>query len=485
MGDTSSPAAVAGQAEATTQARRYAWQTYLSWKEKNGESWESVVLEMEGHKGKDAEKELMGETIMVELIGLQEHLIEEDIKNRSNPNTSTSTDTLAQYFGQVKEMMKERYGSLDIWTDHEKVWYSDMRKRLKTGISRRLLDDNVNVNDLDTRPVVRRLKPSFLHLTHRQAANGTSWEGYWESFEGRDLVSMMKQLIRGDVPNCDNPFEWRLILVTLYLAGGRGGEPKHMKYNKMAWDEYFCCLTGVWTQVKQLNQKDVPFIADPEYYAVDIYHSWGCFIMEGGLRRPNPSDPRMKCIFPSLQSLPNEGVTRKVTEMLKKLSDEKTKKWTSAKSLRKAFNNVLAANPLIDQDKHRMLSGHSRGDTTDSYVQSLPCLTMPPARAIVEWPNPHEMVYPPTLDALGASNVEKVANLIRCLFYISPHLTDLRSRGDEMSYDTTASFSLSFFDAGDNARFASRGNFRTRKFGLRPKVLHFSTSLTAATRLAS
>ena len=110
MADTSSPAAVAGQAEATTQARRYAWQTYLSWKEKNGESWESVVLEMEGHKGKDAEKELMGETIMVELIGLQEHLIEEDIKNRSNPNTSTSTDTLAQYFGQVKEMMKERYG---------------------------------------------------------------------------------------------------------------------------------------------------------------------------------------------------------------------------------------------------------------------------------------------------------------------------------------------------------------------------------------
>ena len=46
-----------------------------------------------------------------------------------------------------------------------------------------------------------------------------------------------------------------------------------------------------------------------------------------------------------------------------------------------------------------------------------------------------------------------------------------------MSYDTTASFSLSFFDAGDNARFASRGNFRTRKFGLRPKVLHFSGML--------
>ena len=169
-------------------------------------------------------------------------------------------------------MMKERYGSLDIWTDHEKVWYSDMRKRLKTGISRRLLDDNVNVNDLDTRPVVRRLKPSFLHLTHRQAANGTSWEGYWESFEGRDLVSMMKQLIRGDVPNCDNPFEWRLILVTLYLAGGRGGEPKHMKYNKMAWDEYFCCLT-VGPARRQLDDRSRwrrRFVRNPNQIGINL-----------------------------------------------------------------------------------------------------------------------------------------------------------------------------------------------------------------------
>ena len=97
MADTSNPAAVAGQSGATTKARDYAWQMYLRWKEKNGESWEGVVLEMEGHKGKDAEKELMGETIMIELIGLHKYLIEEDIKNRSNPNTSISTATLAQY----------------------------------------------------------------------------------------------------------------------------------------------------------------------------------------------------------------------------------------------------------------------------------------------------------------------------------------------------------------------------------------------------
>ena len=51
---------------------------YTAWKEKNGESWEGVVREMNSHGGKDAEKELMGETIMIELIGLQEYLIEEN-----------------------------------------------------------------------------------------------------------------------------------------------------------------------------------------------------------------------------------------------------------------------------------------------------------------------------------------------------------------------------------------------------------------------
>ena len=166
MADTSNPTAVAGQAPATTRARDYAWQMYTGWKEKGEETWEDVVREMESHKGKDAENEMMGETIMVELIGLQEYLIEENIKNRSNPNTSTATETLAQYFGQVKEMMKEKYKTLDIWIDHDKIWYSDMRKRLMTGINRRLLDDDANVKDLDTRPLVRHLKPSCLHLTH-------------------------------------------------------------------------------------------------------------------------------------------------------------------------------------------------------------------------------------------------------------------------------------------------------------------------------
>ena len=429
MTDTSAPARIVGHAGATTAGRNHAWRMYLDYKEKSDESYSAFQLEMKSHDGKQDENDLKGETVTVELIGLQTYLIEEDIKNKSNPTVSTATDTLAQYFGQVKEILREMYPKLKIWDDHEKLWYSDMRKRLLTGVGRRLIDDDANVKDLDTRAIVRKLKPDYLHLTQRQEADGTSWEGYWKDIDGRDLVSMAKKLISGTATFFTNPYEWRLILITLYLAGGRGGEPKHLKYNKMAWDEYFKCLTGVWTQVKQLTQKDVPFVSDPEYYATDMYHAFGCFVIEGGLRRTNPSDPRIKCIFPSLQSMPNEAVTRKVTSVVKKLSDEKCRKWTSAKGFRKGFNTSLAANRFVIGDMHTMLSGHARPDSTESYVMSVPALTMVPARAIADWPNPEEMVYPPTLDALGAENVDKVRKFIQNLFYIAPELDDLRSHG--------------------------------------------------------
>ena len=165
MTDTSAPAPVIGHAGATTAARNHAWQMYLDYKEKSDESYSAFLLEMKSHDGKQDENDLKGETVTVELIGLQTYLIEEDIKNKSNPTVSTATDTLAQYFGQVKEILKETYPNLKTWVDHEKLWYSDMRKRLLTGVGRRLIDNDANVKDLDTRAIVRKLKPDYLHLT--------------------------------------------------------------------------------------------------------------------------------------------------------------------------------------------------------------------------------------------------------------------------------------------------------------------------------
>ena len=471
MTDTSAPAAVIGQAEATTAGRKNAWQMYLDYKEKSDETYSAFVLEMESHNGKEDENDLKGETVTVELIGLQTYLIEEDIKNKSNPTVSTATDTLAQYFGQVKEIIKEKHPTLKIWVDHERLWYTDMRKRLLTGVGRRLLDDDANEKDLDTRAIVKKLKPDYLHLTQRQEVDGMSWDGYWKDLEGRDLVSMMKKLISGTATFLNNPFEWRFILVTLYLAGGRGGEPKHLKYNKMAWDEYFKCLTGVWTQVKQLTQKDVPFVSDPEYYATDIYHAFGCFVIEGGLRRPNSKDPRIKCIFPSLQSMPNEAVTRKVTSVVKKLSDEKCKKWTSAKSIRKGFNTVLAGNRFVIGDMHTMLSGHARPDSTEHYVMSVPALTMVPARAIADWPNPEEMVHPPTLDPLGAENVHRVRLFIQSLFYVAPELDELRSHGRLTMLVQTALASIIMYHPQMEADYPDGNTLSSKRLTLLLRLL--------------
>ena len=104
MTDTSAPAAVIGQAEATTAGRKTAWQMHMDYKKKSDEPYSAFFeLEMESHNGKPDENDLKGETVTVELIGLQMCLIEEDVKNKSNPAISTSTETLAQCFGQVKK----------------------------------------------------------------------------------------------------------------------------------------------------------------------------------------------------------------------------------------------------------------------------------------------------------------------------------------------------------------------------------------------
>ena len=58
---------------------------------------------MESHNGKEDENDLKGDAVTVELIGLQTCLIEEDIKNKSNPAVSTATDTLAQCFVRPSE----------------------------------------------------------------------------------------------------------------------------------------------------------------------------------------------------------------------------------------------------------------------------------------------------------------------------------------------------------------------------------------------
>ena len=264
----------AGLGNKTASSWDLAWRLYLDHKAKTGEQFADFKAEMDELSSNDNAAEaaaLMGEAMQNELLSFSTTLREDDIKNRSNQNASTKTVSLAQYFGQVKERLKLKYPTLPIRTNHDTTWYKTMLERVRNGVQSRLLTDDDELVQPSIRALVKRSdRPDMVQLQHRHTPE-TSWDGYWKDLPGKDLESMLRQMMR-EASDIEHPFEARFMLVMLCLAGGRGGEPKFIKWAQLYWDDYFHNVTGIWTQVKVLNQKDVPFCPDFDNYIADFYH---------------------------------------------------------------------------------------------------------------------------------------------------------------------------------------------------------------------
>lgn len=126
---------------------------------------------------------------------------------------------------------------------------------------------------------------------------------------------------------------YRAVLIALYLAGARGGEPKFFKWNTLWWDDFYQCAMGLWTQIKVLNQKDVPFVSDHDSWAFDFYHAMGCYGIEGGFYRSDPTDVKNAYIFRQFVDVGADSVASKITTLMKKLTDEKLKDVTSSRGV--------------------------------------------------------------------------------------------------------------------------------------------------------
>ena len=126
-----------------------------------------------------------------------------------------------------------------------------------------------------------------------------------------------------------------------------------MKWNTVHWDPYFLCIVTLWTQIKTLHQKEVPFVADYDSMHMDVYHAIACFAVAGGLHRPNPYQRATnKYVFPSLVSTTNDRVTGKVTAVIKKLTDPVIKAYNKAKGVRKGANTQMGASANVSDDEH-------------------------------------------------------------------------------------------------------------------------------------
>lgn len=409
-----------GLAASTVSGRSSALGIYDKWKSYIDESWTSIKAELETYRSLSDGNEQIGDVIKRELLGFSVWIVNEDIKQRGNAAKDLGSTSLMQYFGQVKEVMRDAFPDLPIWKDHdvEGQWYNVLRQSTSTGVNRRLHQSDDNTPSIKVRPMVRRLDQDLCCL--RQRLETGDWEGVWKNCKGRDLENMCEQLL--DFPlGIDAPCEYRAVLIALYLAGARGGEPKFFKWNTLWWDDFYQCAMGLWTQIKVLNQKDVPFVSDHDSWAFDFYHAMGCYGIEGGFYRSDPTDVKNAYIFRQFVDVGADSVASKITTLMKKLTDEKLKDITSSRGIRRGFNSFLAAHLNIHEDMQRSLGGFARADNSEKYTMDLPALILPPARALTNWPNTQERVYPPSLNALLAlqTDADKVAKFAEKLFVVS------------------------------------------------------------------
>ena len=428
---TSSGAAAAavhtlGLADSSKSNRERAMQLFSRYKASSGESINDMTAVLESYEGNaDDADALMSEHIKFELLSLATYISNTSIKAKNNKGQDTKKDseckTLVLYFDLIRVQLNEKYQSLSCWDKEEmKLWFTPLRNGMETSIKRRLLNgSDGGLTAPDTRPLVRRVDPTFIQLLHRNGSR--TWESYWKSARGRDLECMCKELM-SEPSSIEVPYEHRLILIMMWLGAGRGGEPKHMKWNTVHWDPYFLCIVTLWTQIKTLHQKEVPFVADYDSMYMDVYHAIACFAVAGGLHRSNPYQRATnKYVFPSLVSTTNDRVTGKVTAVIKKLTDPVIKAYNKAKGVRKGANTQMGASANVSDDEHRMLGGFARPDNSESYVMSVAATTQRPAQTLAGWPNADasNKVYPPDLDAIGAGSIDKIGQMISRLYVIS------------------------------------------------------------------
>ena len=78
--------------------------------------------------------EQIGDMIKKELLGFSIWIVNEDIKQKGRTDKDLGSSSLMQYFGQVKEVMRDAFPDLLIWKDHDETgqWYNVLRQSTST-----------------------------------------------------------------------------------------------------------------------------------------------------------------------------------------------------------------------------------------------------------------------------------------------------------------------------------------------------------------
>jgi hypothetical protein len=358
-----------------------------------------------------------GELVIKRLVSFASWLTQNPVLQMNSTEKCLGIKSIQQYFGSVKEEIKEQTSELAIWENHEEEWYSQLRSNLGSGKKRTQLDGEDDFKDPSSRALPIRCEASKLRQKER----------HWLQLQGVDLESICSSIIK-NCSNDNNAYQNRCKLVLTALAVGRGGEVKFLRWDEFWWDDLFLSTEGVWTRMKTLTQHILYFQCDCIGYICDFYHSLGCyFSVEDGLyridhgnKKGNKKNTRAnKFVFPDLRIVSNESVARMMTKLIRKHSHQQFQQLNQSRGIRVGSNTELAMHPEITPEEQRLAGGFSAGNNSELYTRMNPNLGMPAANALAGHPKPRGRVYPPSLDRLVSVSAETLDLLMARLYLIS------------------------------------------------------------------
>jgi hypothetical protein len=128
---------------------------------------------------------------------------------------SVSSESIIQYYGRVKEKLKNKFPNNDLWA--EETWYTKIKNDLKTAILRRQITGAEDYKDPKCRAIYKHVEPTFVRATVRSIPG-------WDKVAGADLEGICHSLIKSALRAGDQNFTMRCYLVVTALGVGRGGE---------------------------------------------------------------------------------------------------------------------------------------------------------------------------------------------------------------------------------------------------------------------
>jgi hypothetical protein len=402
-----------GTASQTKKSRSSAWERF---DEYQNELSEDILLEIQSCDDDEAKCDI----IKQRLISFADWLVKNPLKKKHKPDDSVSSSSVLQYFGQVKEELKEKTPTLALWVDHETKWYTQLRSNLDTGVERRLQRGEEDYKDPSCRALHLRCETGKLRTTER----------HFLEKKGVDLESIINSILSYDSKKKNTAYRDRAQLLTTFYGVGRGGETKFLRWSEFQWDDFYQNLEGVWTRMKTLLQHVVSFQCCRLGYLCDLYHSFGCyFAVEDGLFRCGSNDDQTnkrnnRYIFPQLWAVSDATVAKNLTTLIRAHSDECFKVLNQSRSIRIGANTELAMHCDISPEQQRLAGGFAAGNNSDVYTRMNPDLCLPAANALAQWPSATtgKMVYPPSLLSVlasGAALPDHILKVINHLYLIT------------------------------------------------------------------